>query len=238
MDSGQVISESRCMVNMGKELLHQAAVGEPCCMANMGKELMHQFIVDPPSCVAVSTKEGLHGVNAKGTGNADETLRSMSQVGMDMDLECDANGPVVKGPREPKSIEPIRGRKSKWKRMARGAQLGSEGVTNGVNLGKHVVVSEPDTDGFVVLDMLIYYKRVLRLEEFQELVVVLWRIWFRRNAFLHGSRVGKDEELLQWCQSYLSEFSSAAVKDQCDAQVGNGSLDLVLSNGLSSSLQI
>ncbi|KAL5746909.1 hypothetical protein ACOSQ2_024206 [Xanthoceras sorbifolium] len=110
---------------------------------------MHQFIVDPPSCVAVSTKEGLHGVNAKGTGNADETLRSMLQVGMDMDLECDVNGPVMKGPREPKSIEAIRGRKSKWKRMARGAQLGSEGVTNGVNLGKHVVVSEPDTNGFV-----------------------------------------------------------------------------------------
>ncbi|KAL5813621.1 hypothetical protein ACOSQ4_024262 [Xanthoceras sorbifolium] len=45
-----------------------------------------------------------------------------------------------------------------------------------------------------------------------ELLVVLWRIWFRRNAFLHGSRVGKDEELLQWCQSYLSEVFSATVK--------------------------
>ncbi|KAL5816014.1 hypothetical protein ACOSQ3_024392 [Xanthoceras sorbifolium] len=67
-------------------------------------------------------------------------------------------------------------------------------------------------DNVEVLDVLIYYKRLLRLEEFQVLLVVLWRIWFRRNAFLHGSRVGKDEELLQWCQSYLSEVFSATVK--------------------------
>ncbi|KAL5831151.1 hypothetical protein ACOSQ4_016505 [Xanthoceras sorbifolium] len=202
------------------------------CMAEIGHEPIKQSTMVSPSCMAIPTKESLHGYQEDVLLGMEGNLLSVSVGGMDMNLECTTIGHSGKNLGDPISagdqsltVGAARGRKSKWKRLARGVSLSSVLSTEGVKLGKRMAVSLGSIrkslptlsdckwdDHIGVIDVLVFYKKVLRIEEFQELVVVLWRIWYRRNSFVHGNRAGLDEELVLWCRSFLAEYLSAATK--------------------------
>ncbi|KAH7549982.1 hypothetical protein JRO89_XS13G0113600 [Xanthoceras sorbifolium] len=67
-----------------------------------------------------------------------------------------------------------------------------------------------------MIAILFFYKRLLRPEEFHDFVILLWKVWSRRNALTHGSRCSSDDYLVLWCRSFLSEFQTSSLKRLAD----------------------
>ncbi|KAL5747943.1 hypothetical protein ACOSP7_024971 [Xanthoceras sorbifolium] len=71
-------------------------------------------------------------------------------------------------------------------------------------------------DNLKMIAILFFYKRLLRPEEFHDFVILLWKVWSRRNALTHGSRCSSDDYLVLWCRSFLSEFQTSSMKRLAD----------------------
>ncbi|KAL5765799.1 hypothetical protein ACOSP7_016416 [Xanthoceras sorbifolium] len=100
------------------------------CMAEIGHEPIKQSTMVSPSCMAIPTKESLHGYQEDVLLGMEGNLLSVSVGGMDMNLECTTIGHSGKNLGDPISagdqsltVGAARGRKSKWKRLARGVKI-------------------------------------------------------------------------------------------------------------------
>ncbi|KAL5823371.1 hypothetical protein ACOSQ4_021271 [Xanthoceras sorbifolium] len=51
-------------------------------------------------------------------------------------------------------------------------------------------------DNVNFINILIFYSKSLRLDEFLELLVVLWRLWFRRNSLHYDTLLLKDADVI------------------------------------------
>ncbi|KAL5756478.1 hypothetical protein ACOSP7_020905 [Xanthoceras sorbifolium] len=65
----------------------------------------------------------------------------------------------------------------------------------------------PSTISF--LDFLISIHACLSCVEFELFCVFLWRIWFRRNKWVHFSLMLSTDEVMAWSSRFLSDFRSA-----------------------------
>ncbi|KAL5763812.1 hypothetical protein ACOSP7_016174 [Xanthoceras sorbifolium] len=52
-------------------------------------------------------------------------------------------------------------------------------------------------------------KDILQSHEFEELAVILWRIWFRRNKFCHYQILLPDDFVCRWSRSFFADFHAA-----------------------------
>ncbi|TXG48260.1 hypothetical protein EZV62_027554 [Acer yangbiense] len=49
--------------------------------------------------------------------------------------------------------------------------------------------------------------------DFELLCVVWWRIWYKRNQFVHSNEIPNDIEVLEWAWSYLHDYRVAFARD-------------------------
>ncbi|KAK1556507.1 hypothetical protein Q3G72_006154 [Acer saccharum] len=72
--------------------------------------------------------------------------------------------------------------------------------------GRFVKLKEiPLLDNMPLLDFLILCRNLLSSDEMALLYVVLWRIWFRRNALVHNSSVFNATEIVDWAVNFIEE---------------------------------
>lgn len=60
------------------------------------------------------------------------------------------------------------------------------------------------------LDFVMVCKSAVSSLNFEVLCVVWWRIWFRRNQFVHSNGSSSFMEVLDWAHSYLQDFRKAS----------------------------
>ncbi|KAL5808637.1 hypothetical protein ACOSQ3_029328 [Xanthoceras sorbifolium] len=59
------------------------------------------------------------------------------------------------------------------------------------------------------LDFILSVNHQLGSSDFLVLVIILWRIWFRRNQIVHRKVVLQAEEVIGWAYSFLNEYHVA-----------------------------
>ncbi|KAL5809230.1 hypothetical protein ACOSQ3_029921 [Xanthoceras sorbifolium] len=79
-------------------------------------------------------------------------------------------------------------------------------VVRRVSVSRYITTLRKET----FFNIIFFYITTLRKETFLKLVVVLWRLWHRRNSLLYGNQALKYEDIVPWCRSYLGDLIFSA----------------------------
>ncbi|KAL5820684.1 hypothetical protein ACOSQ3_022566 [Xanthoceras sorbifolium] len=71
---------------------------------------------------------------------------------------------------------------------------------------------------FFFFDFLLYCRGCRLVDELELLLVIVWRVWFRRNKLVHSSSILSAEDTVQWAKDYIAEFRATVFvpKLQCE----------------------
>ncbi|KAL5806145.1 hypothetical protein ACOSQ4_028878 [Xanthoceras sorbifolium] len=84
------------------------------------------------------------------------------------------------------------------------------------------------------LDFILSTHHQLSRSNFLVLVIVFWRIWFRRNRIIHDKIILCSKDVVDWAYSFLEEFTAAnIVTNSSLLDVANSSLHDSSSDGIS-----
>ncbi|KAK4840822.1 hypothetical protein QYF36_018974 [Acer negundo] len=58
-------------------------------------------------------------------------------------------------------------------------------------------------------DFLLLFFRILKREEVEILCVMLWRVWYWRNQFIHSPSNYRKKDVFGWASSFLCDYQGA-----------------------------
>ncbi|KAI9165922.1 hypothetical protein LWI28_022899 [Acer negundo] len=61
----------------------------------------------------------------------------------------------------------------------------------------------------VLFDFLLLFFRILKREEVEILCVMLWRVWYWRNQFIHSPSNYRKKDVFGWASSFLCDYQGA-----------------------------